>query len=183
MLHRLLAAPIAAFEKRYDYDMGYAHRMLRASRAAFLRFAIFTRGAQHRDGVPLAPWFAARLAATLYEDCGPCTQLVLRMAEDAGVATTTLRAIVEGDEAALDAETLLALRFARAVLARSPECATLHDEACRRWGERGVVSLALIIANTRVYPTLKRALGYAHACSRVEVGGESVTPGLYAARV
>jgi hypothetical protein len=74
------------------------------------------------------------------------------------------------------------LRFARAVLCRSPDCATVHDEAVRRWGERGAVSLALIIANTRVYPTLKRALGYAHACSRVEVGGQSIAPTLFAAR-
>jgi hypothetical protein len=182
MLTKLLKAQIEAFEKHYDYDMGYAHRMLRASRAAFLRFALFSRCAQVRERVPAAPWFAARLAATLFEDCGPCTQLVVHMAEEAGVDAALLRAIVAGDEAALDDDTLLGLRFARAVLCRSPDCATVHDEAVRRWGERGAVSLALIIANTRVYPTLKRALGYAHACSRVEVGGQSIAPTLFAAR-
>jgi hypothetical protein len=181
MIDKLLGAQIRAFEKHYDYDMSYAHRMLRASRAAFLRFSLFSRFAQVREAVPAAPWFAARIAATLFEDCGPCTQLVVRMAEEAGVDGTTVRAIIAGDEAALDEETLLALRFARAVLLRAPDCGALHEQAVRRWGERGVVSLALIIANTRVYPTLKRGLGYAHACGRVEVGGHSVAPTLFTA--
>lgn len=181
MIDKLLGARIRAFETHYDYDMGYAHRMLRASRAAFLRFSLFSRFAQVREAVPVAPWFAARIAAALFEDCGPCTQLVVRMAEEAGVAGATLKAIVAGDEAALDDDTLLGLRFARAVLLRAADCGALHDEALRRWGERGVVSLALVIANTRVYPTLKRGLGYAHACGRVEVGGQHVAPGSFSA--
>lgn len=181
MFKKLLTAQIKAFETRYNYDMGYAHRLLRASRGAFIRFALFSRFALVREQVPVAPWYAARIAATLYEDCGPCTQLVVHMAAEAGLASTTLRAIVAGDEASLDADTLLALRFARAVLTRAPDCVALHDEAVARWGERGVVSLALIIANTRVYPTLKRALGFAHRCSRVEVDGESIVPAHVAA--
>ena len=183
MFKTLLKRQIKAFENHYDYDMAYAYRMLRASTGAFLRFALFSRAAQLRQGVPAAPWFAARIAAALYEDCGPCTQLVVSMAEEAGVDGKFLRAIVAGDEADLDADTRLGLRFAQAVLTRAPDCAALHDEVARRWGERGVVSLALIIANTRVFPTLKRALGYAHACSRVEVGGQSIAPTLFTVRV
>ena len=181
MFKHLLKRQISAFENQYDYDMGYAHRMLQASLGAFLRFAMFSRGAQMREDVPAAPWFAARIAAALYEDCGPCTQLVVRIAEEAGIDNKLLCAIVAGDEASLDADTLLGLRFAQAVLTRAADCAAVHDEVTRRWGERGVVSLALIIANTRVYPTLKRALGYAHTCSRVEVGGQTVAPTLFTA--
>ena len=182
ILTRVLRRQIDAFEHHYHYDMGYAHRMLRASLGAFLRFAMFSRCAQVRQGISAAPWFAARIAAALYEDCGPCTQLVVRMAEEAGVEGATLRAIVTDDEASLDPDTRLALSFAQAVLTQAPDCAALHDEAVLRWGERGVVSLALIIANTRVYPTRKRALGYAHACSRVEVGGQNIAPQLFTAR-
>ena len=63
MLSKLLSAHIDAFEKHYHYDMAYAHRMLSASRGAFLRFALFSRTAQVREQVPAAPWFAARIAA------------------------------------------------------------------------------------------------------------------------
>lgn len=177
MIDWILQRHISAFERQFDYDMGYAHRILRASRGAFLRFAVFSRLTQYRDGVPPAACFAARIAAALNEDCGPCAQLVVRMAAAAGVPAPTLRAIVAGDLAALDADTALALRFARAVLHHAPECGELHDAALARFGERGVVALALAIANTRVFPTIKRALGYAHACSRIEVAGESLAPG------
>lgn len=176
MLKRLFTRQIAAFESRYRYDMGYAHRLLRASRCAFLRFSLFARLAQHREGVAPAPYFAARLAGTLHEDCGPCTQLVLRMAEEAGVDAQTLRAIVGDDLAALDADTALALRYARAVLARAPEADELCAVAQARFGERGLASLALAIAWTRVYPTLKRGLGAAHACERLEIGGQYLAP-------
>jgi hypothetical protein len=54
MLKKLLTAQIKAFETHYDYDMGYAHRMLRASRGAFLRFALFSRCALVREQVPVA---------------------------------------------------------------------------------------------------------------------------------
>ena len=91
MVKKLLTAQIKAFETRYNYDMGYAHRLLRASRGAFIRFALFSRFALVREQVPVAPWYAARIAATLYEDCGPCTQLVVHMAAEAGLASTTLR--------------------------------------------------------------------------------------------
>jgi hypothetical protein len=177
MLRKLLAHPISAFERRYDYDMDYAHRMLRASRGAFLRFAVFSHLSQARDGVPLGAWFAARIVTAMSEDCGPCAQLVVKMAEEAGVAAPTLRAIVAGDVDALDSDTALGVRFARAVVTYSSECAALHELAVQRFGERGVVSLALAIANTRMYPTLKRALGDAHACQRIEIGGQSITPG------
>ncbi|MBX9607837.1 MAG: hypothetical protein K2Y51_16550 [Gammaproteobacteria bacterium] len=176
MLNRLFTRQIAAFESHYHYDMGYAHRLLRASRGAFLRFSLFARLAQHREGVAPAPYFAARLAATLAEDCGPCTQLVLRMAEEAGVDAPTLRAIVGGDLAALDADTALALRYARAVLAHAPAADELCAAAEARFGERGLASLALAIAWTRVYPTLKRGLGAAHACERLEIGGQYLAP-------
>lgn len=38
-----------------------------------------------------------------------------------------------------------------------------------RYGEEGLVELALAIASARVFPVTKRALGYALSCSKVEV--------------
>ena len=176
MFDWLLRRQIADFEKHYDYDMGYAHRMLRASRGGFWRFMLFSRLAQYRDGVPPAPYFAARISTAQHEDCGPCTQLVVRMAEEAGVAASTLRALVARDYAALDADTALAARHAEAVLTHAADADALHACVRERFGERGVMTLALAIAWTRVYPTLKRGLGTAHACTRIEIGGQSVAP-------
>jgi hypothetical protein len=96
MLRRLLKGRIEAFERQYDYDMAYGHEMLSASLPALLRFWQAGRLAQYSDGVPTTALFAARFATAMAEDCGPCAQLVVTMAEQAGVPATTLRAIVAG---------------------------------------------------------------------------------------
>ena len=67
----------------------------------------------------------------------------------------------------------LAYRFARASLARDMAAADpLRDEIVRRWGQKGLVALALALTTARMYPTLKYALGHGKTCSRVMVAGE-----------
>jgi hypothetical protein len=173
MLHRL----IAAFERRYDYDMSYGHDLLRVRTAAFIRFMPVSWLSTYCDHVPLGAWFAAKLTAALHEDCGPCTQLVIRMAEEAGLAPAMLRAILERDLANLDADTHLGLLFASAVVMHAAEVDGLRAQVIERWGERGLASLALVIAGTRVFPTVKIALGHGHACGLLTVGKDmSVRP-------
>lgn len=96
------------------------------------------------------------------------------MAEAGGVKPETLRAILAGDEAAMGADAALGWRFARASLARDMEAADpLRDEILRRWGDKGLVAIGMAITTARMYPTLKYALGYGKACSRVTVAGEA----------
>jgi uncharacterized lipoprotein YbaY len=111
-----------------------------------------------------------RLAAVLSEDCGPCTQLTITMAEREGVAAATLRAIVAGDLRAMPDDAVLAYRFAQASLAHDA-ADELRSEIVRRWGEQGLISLAFALAIARVFPTVKYALGHGQACSRVTVAG------------
>jgi hypothetical protein len=107
------------------------------------------------------------------EDCGPCTQLVLDMAQRQGVNPETLRAIVARDFTAMPFEVALAARFAEASLHHAPEADDLREEVLRRFGKRGLVSLAFAMTASRLYPTLKYALGYGHACTRLTIGGEA----------
>jgi hypothetical protein len=68
----------------------------------------------------------------------------------------------------------LAYRFAQASLDRDMASADpLRDEIVRRWGDRGLVAIALTITTARMYPTLKYALGYGKTCSKVTVMGEA----------
>jgi alkylhydroperoxidase family enzyme len=170
MLRWLIGRRIAAFEREYDYDMGYARDILAAGVTAFRRFAPALKMTDHNDGVPRDAFAAAKLAATLAEDCGPCVQLVSDLAAQEGVSPAVLRAVLTGDLAAMGDEAALAYRFAQAVLARDIEAETHRAEIERRWGKRAVVSLALAIAGSRIYPTLKYALGHGQACARVRVG-------------
>jgi hypothetical protein len=176
MLGWLVKKRIAAFEKEFDYDMQYARDMYSASPRAFWKFSKILALSEHREDAPKEAWYAAKIAATLAEDCGPCTQLVVTMAERAGVKPEALRAIVTGNEAAMPDDAALGWRFARSVLVRDlAESDRLRGKVVDRWGRRGLVSLALTIASSRVYPAVKYGLGHGRACLRVRVAG-SDTP-------
>src|SRR5271168_141978 len=101
MLTWLLRRRIAAFENAFGYDMGYARDILRIDRGALLAFARALGFSNwHRD-VPEVAYYAAKIAATQTEDCGPCTQLVVTMAERACCKAPMLRAVLRGDVAAM----------------------------------------------------------------------------------
>jgi uncharacterized protein YjeT (DUF2065 family) len=176
MLKWLIERRIAAFERTYGYDSSYARRILRADTGAFLRFARVMGMAQYHRGVSSAAWYAAKITAVLAEDCGPCTQLTVTMAERHGLAPATLTAIVTGDERALPDDARLAMRFARAVVSRDPAADVLRADIVTRWGERALVSLSFAITAARLFPTLKYALGHGQACRRVMIGGAAISP-------
>ena len=171
MLKALLSRQIDKVERLWGYDASYMRRVLAASPATFIRFG-FVPGLVDHKAAPAEALAAAGLAGTLAEDCGPCTQIAVDMATADGVKPEVLRAILAGDEQAMGEAAALAWRFARASLARDmPAADPLRDEILGRWGDRGLVAVAMAITTARMYPTLKYALGYGKACSRVTVGG------------
>ena len=170
---RLVEGSLVAFERDFRYDLTYAREIVDASAIAFLKFGLFFAFASHREGVPTDALFAAKVVAARHEDCGPCTQLVVTMAEREGVASSTLCALLARDAGAMSPDASLGFRFASAVLARDIALAdALRAEVRERWGRRAVVSMAFAIASSRVYPAVKYALGYARTCSRVVVAGK-----------
>jgi hypothetical protein len=95
----------------------------------------------HRD-VPRDAWFAAKIATMLSEDCGPCTQLAVTMAEREGVNAKLLFAIVNRDTRAMTLDAALGFRFAQATLAHSPSADEYRETIKRRWGRHAAVSAA-----------------------------------------
>ncbi|MEZ4437299.1 MAG: hypothetical protein R3F65_33315 [bacterium] len=174
MLRRLMARKIEAFEREWGYDMSYAREILAVGAGPLVTFMRATAVGGYRGGLPDAVWHAARVAAIVGEDCGPCAQLAVSMAERAGVDAGLLRAVVAGDDAALADDVRVAVGFVRAAAARSGECDGLREAAKARWGAAGVVALTYALLASRMYPTVKYALGYGKTCMRVEVGGVAV---------
>jgi hypothetical protein len=166
---------IAKFERDWNYDASYMRDLIDASpRAAWL----FSRAAalgRFRQDIPVEAWCAAGITAVRQEDCGPCTQLGVTMAERAGVSADVLRAILTEDEAAMPAEVALVWRFTRATLAHDPAADAYREAIVQRWGRRALVSIAFAITAARIYPTVKYALGHGQACMRVVVSGTPVT--------
>jgi hypothetical protein len=174
---RIVRGRLAAFERDFHYDTTYIADVADASVPAFFKFGLFNAFAGHRESVPRDAFFAARIAATLAEDCGPCTQLVVDMASAEAMPAPVLRAIVAGDEDAMSADARLGYRFARAVLRRDLGAADEQRETVlSTWGPKGLVTLAFAVASSRVFPALKYALGHARACSRVRIDGTDTVP-------
>jgi hypothetical protein len=175
MLGWLVRRRLAAFERAFDYDVSYWRDIHQASPRACSCFSKIVKISNYREDVPGEAWYAAKLAAALTEDCGSCTQLVVKMAEREGMSPAAIRAVVLGEEGAMPPDTALGFRFAQAVLRRDiAESDRLRREIVTRWGKKALVSLALDIASARVYPSVKYALGYGHTCTKVSLAGTEI---------
>jgi hypothetical protein len=173
MISWFLRRWIDKFERTWNYDASYLHDLLDADPRAAMAFSKAAALNNYRKDVPPAVYFAAVILGTMSEDCGPCTQLGIDMAQRYGIDPDILRAVVSRDLTAMPFEVALAVRFTQATLSHAPEADDLRDEVVRRFGKRGLVSLAFAMTAARLYPTLKYALGHGKACTRLTVGGES----------
>ena len=175
MIKWALRRAIGKFEREWNYDASYMRDMIDASpRAAWLFSRVTALGRFRRD-LPIDAWIAAGITAVRYEDCGPCTQLAVTMAERAGVSPAVLRTVLADNADAMPADVALVWKFTRATLAHDAAADHYREAIVKRWGRRALVSLAFGITAARVYPTVKYALGHGKACMRVVVGGTPVT--------
>jgi alkylhydroperoxidase family enzyme len=174
MIRWILRKAIGKFEREWHYDAGYLRDMINVSPRAAWLFSRVTALGRFRQDIPLEAWCAAGLTAVRQEDCGPCTQLGVTMAERAGVRPAVLRAVLADDPEAMPPEVALVWRFTRATLAHDAAADQYRREIVRLWGRRALVSVAFAITAARLYPTVKYALGHGQACRRVVVGGTPV---------
>src|SRR5215510_13420730 len=175
MIKWVLQRAIDRFERDWKYDGSYMRDIIDTSpRAAWL----FSRAAalgQFRRDVPIEPWYAAGITAVRHEDCGPCTQLGVTMAERAGVSPAVLQAVLADNLDAMPPDVALVWKFTRATLAHDAAADEYREAIVKRWGRLALVSLAFAITAARIYPTVKYALGHGKACMRIVVGGTPVT--------
>ena len=174
MLSWFARAYLKRMGARYDYDVSYMLAMLEASPKAFFRFAKLHPLAQHRESAPKDAVIAAKLMGAMFEDCGPCTQLVVNFAGEQGVEAEQVEAVLRRDVTAMNDNVALAFRFADAVLNRLSSDVEARDAVRTEWGEKGVIDLTLALQVGRIFPMVKAGLGYAKECRRVEVAGRPV---------
>jgi alkylhydroperoxidase family enzyme len=169
MLRHIILRRIETEERTLGMSLDYLRHILHNSRSAFLKFSLFLPLARHRRTLPAAPYHIARLVATQEADCGTCVQAEVNLARQAGVATAVLEAVIQQRVEELEPEFANIYRFTQAVVAATGEEEELRPWLRAQYGEAGMVELALSIATARVYPTVKRALGYATSCDRVAI--------------
>jgi hypothetical protein len=174
MIKWALRKAIEKFERKWNYDGTYMHDIIDASPRAVWLFRRAAALGQFRRDVPIEPWYAAGITAVRQEDCGPCTQLGVTMAEQAGVSPAVLRAVLADNPDAMPPDVALVWKFTRATLARDAAADEYREAIVKRWGRRALVSLAFAITAARIYPTVKYALGHGRACMRIVVDGTPV---------
>jgi alkylhydroperoxidase family enzyme len=169
MIRQVILRRLDTEERALGMSMDYLRHILQNSLPAFLKFSFFLPLARHRRALPPAPYHIARLVATQEADCGTCVQAEVNLARQAGIATAVLEAVIQHRVEELEPEMADIYRFTRAVVAATGEEEDIRPRLRARYGDAGMVELALGIATARVYPTTKRALGYATSCARVEI--------------
>jgi hypothetical protein len=149
------------YGKRYGYDVSYLEMLLNESPAAFFKFAPIMKASAHREVVPIEASFAAKIVGALAEDCGPCTQLVVDMALEAGMARDQIEAVLRRNPRAMNDATTLGFRFADAVVRRSADDDEFRDAVRAQWGEKGVIDFD---AGTAIGPDVPDGEGRARLC-------------------
>ncbi len=174
MLNFFAERGLKEFSERYDYDVSYMRHMLNTSQGAFFKFSKLTDLAQHCEAAPKQALFAAKLVGAVAEDCGPCVQLVVNMAREAGVAHDQIEAILMRDRSAMNGDTALGFNFADAIVRREPYNDEVREAVRASWGDAGVLDLTLAVQIGRVFPMIKAGLGYAKECARVSIDDRPV---------
>ena len=174
MINSLLKKGYRRFAARYDYDTEYMTYITDISTSAGLRLSVLPLFSQYKGpSEAKGVWAGAALGSTLDGDCGPCLQLVLDMAVEARISPDDLALCLRGQ--ATDAGDVgLGFRFSQAAIADDPQLEELRTEIEQRFGPTAVIAASFAASSGRVYPVMKRGLGFGGTCSQASIGGEVI---------
>lgn len=118
----------------------------------------------HRYHAPAALLHMARLGSTRAEDCGPCVEIVRQFALADGIDDQRIQNALMGRPDHV--EDALAYDFGAAVASGDVAAAAdLGERIEAKYGRKVRTELALGAASGRLFPAIKRGLGYASACT------------------
>ncbi len=158
---------IDQFEKHYDYDCNYMRKMAQSNPQAFETFVNFLPMGQVGKSLPVEVLWTAKISSMLTEDCGACVQLNIKMALEAGVTQDLVKMIVQSPEK-LSADLSTVYNYARSVSLNIDTFYQYQNKIQEQYSQEQITELALAIASTKIYPTVKRALGDFKSCSLYE---------------
>lgn len=165
MIRFFIGRQIDAFEKKMGASMDHLRHIMRVSLPDLFRLRKFSQLANRRTALPPAPFHVARLVAVMAEDCGDCVQVEVNLSKEDGLASDLIKAVVEMRPSDLPEELGDVYLFTECIIHNSGDVEPLRAKMRQRYGERGLVELAMAIAMARSFPTLKRGMGYATSCN------------------
>jgi hypothetical protein len=167
MITGMLKKQFAGFGDRYGYDTTYLREMADLDSGGAFRLGLVSKFTSHQFGLPAEPYFAAKVTAAKWADCGSCLRLSIAMAVEAGVKRDDLVAMLVGPDEAVPDDMALAARYAQAAIDNAPELPEIIAECEERWGRRGIAGLAAGMISGVFYPLFKRGVGYGNVCEPV----------------
>lgn len=168
MIQALLNWQIDKAERQLGVPLDDARWLAAVSWSATWRMVRFRKILQAGQGFSHARHIAG-LVGAMADDCGSCVQIGVNFSRQAGVPQEQLSAVVERRPEELPEELAAVYRFAEAVTLNSDDQDDLREVVRKLYGDRGLVEICIAVAMHRVFPTLKRGLGFAKSCSRVVV--------------
>lgn len=169
MLRWVIGRKLDAVERELGESADYLRFLVRASLPAFLTFTKFLAVVDHRRKLPRDAHHVARLVATRDEDCGTCVRVEIRLARKAGLAPDVIRAVLQRAPDRLPAPLADVYRFTESVVTARGDEEPLRRRIRDAYGDAALAEMALAIAACRAFPIVKRTLGYATSCARVDL--------------
>jgi hypothetical protein len=157
---------LQTFGQHYDYDVSYLEALMEASPEAFFAFEGAMGASRFQKAAPTELMALVKITALRTEDCGPCTELAIKMGREAGVPDAIMHGALHGGKG-LSPEHMEIYQFARAVTTNEDMDPDLLPRLEARWGREVMAELGVAMVGARIYPTMKRALGYAKSCSLI----------------
>lgn len=168
MIRKLLHFMINRVERRLGVPVDESRYMLDNSLGSFAAFSTVQMWADRHKALPTAAYYVAKIAAYRQEDCGTCLQIAVNLARNAGVNAEIVRHAVDGRTEALSPGLREIYRFAEQQANRTDDDGA-RERLRTEYGDEALIELALAIASARMFPSVKRTLGYAKSCSRVNI--------------
>lgn len=167
-MNRVVGWLIGRQEQALGVSLQYLREMAARSKSVLAKIGLMGPVGSHRRHLPKEAWHLARLAATRAEGCGDCVQIVINLAIQDGVSRELLRDALSSDLDQLPLDLALTMRFADSI-AKCSDNDHLRNRLIKIYGQAAFDELALAIATSRFFPTLKRALGHATICTLVQI--------------
>lgn len=168
MIQALINRQIDKTERDLGVPLDDARWLASVSWSATWRMTRFAKIAKSGHGFSDARHIAG-LVGAMADDCGSCVQIGVNLSRKAGVPREVLSAVVARRPEDLPDDLAAVYRFAEAVTLNNDEQDELREVVRKFYGDRGLVEICMAVAMHRVFPTLKRGLGFAKSCSRVTV--------------
>lgn len=168
MLKKFAHTLIDSAEKQLGTPLDEMRYLADHSLAAFRRWSSTREIADYHHALPPEVYYVAKIATYRVEDCGSCLQIVAHMARKNGVPASIVRAALNGEVELLPEELVAVYGFAQKQAQREDDPG-IRELLRKRYGDQGLIELAIGVASARTFPAFKRALGFAKRAEDVTV--------------